>query len=102
LGGWAWKGWGSVGGVAKERDPEQLLSEALRAQAVQAGPPATPGFGLLSGNDLGLAARVQTLVEEQQVPVEEPVRRLSGGLVLLVAVALGLACGAVAGLLTVL
>lgn len=87
--------------MAKHKDPEQLLSEALRAQAVQAGPPATPGFGLLSGNDLGMAARVQTLVEEQ-VPAAQPVKRLHGGLVLLVAMALGLACGAVAGLLTVL
>lgn len=87
--------------MARDRDPEQLLAEALRAQAVQAGPPATPGFGLLSGNDLGLAARVQTLVEER-VPVAEPERRLTGGLVLLVAIALGLACGAVAGLVTIL
>ncbi|MBP2322037.1 ribose/xylose/arabinose/galactoside ABC-type transport system permease subunit [Kibdelosporangium banguiense] len=87
--------------MARERDPEQLLSEALRAQAVQAGPPATPGFGLLSGNDLGLAARVQTLVEEQ-VEVEQPRGPLSGWAVLVVAVALGLACGAVAGLLTML
>jgi hypothetical protein len=105
--GWrkAWRAgseaWGSVEKVAKSKDPEQLLSEALRAQAVQAGPPATPGFGLLSGNDLGMASRVQTLVEEQ-VPAEEPARRLNGGLVLLVAMALGLACGAVAGLLTIL
>jgi hypothetical protein len=87
--------------VAREKDPELMLSEALRAQAVQAGPPATPGFGLLSGNDLGLAARVQTLVEDQR-PAEEPAKGLNSGLVLLVALALGLACGAVAGLLTVL
>jgi ribose/xylose/arabinose/galactoside ABC-type transport system permease subunit len=87
--------------VARDRDPEQLLSEALRAQAGQAGPPATPGFGLLSGNDLGLASRVQTLVEEQ-VPATEPPRAVSGWLIVLVALALGLACGAVAGLLTVL
>ena len=87
--------------MAKEKTPEQLLAEALRAQAVQAGPPATPGFGLLSGDDLGLASRLQTLVEDQ-VPVAQPPRRLGAGLLLLVAAALGLACGAVAGLLTVL
>lgn len=88
--------------MAKEKDPEQLLSEALRAQAVQvSGPPATPGFGLLSGDDLGLAARLQTLAEEP-VPVELPRRRLGGWAVLLLALALGVACGAVAGLLTVL
>jgi hypothetical protein len=87
--------------VAKDKDPEQLLAEALRAQAVQAGPPATPGFGLLSGNDLGLAARVQTLMEEQ-VAAAEPRRPPTGWAMLLVALALGLACGAVAGLVTIL
>jgi ribose/xylose/arabinose/galactoside ABC-type transport system permease subunit len=90
-----------LAGVARDRDPERMLAEALRAQAGQAGPPATPGFGLLSGNDLGLASRIQTLAEEQ-VPADEPPRRVNGWLIVLVAIALGLACGAVAGLLTVL
>jgi hypothetical protein len=90
-----------LGGVAKDRDPEQLLSEALRAQAVQAsGPPASPGFGLLSGNDFGMAARVETTAEPP-VPVATRAR-LHGGVILLLALILGLAAGAITGLLTVL
>jgi hypothetical protein len=87
--------------VAKDKDPEQLLSEALRAQAVNAGPPASPGFGLLSGSDLGMASRVETMAEE---PVEMvwPRRRFSGWVILLLAIVLGLAAGAVTGLVTVL
>nr|WP_042183734.1 hypothetical protein [Kibdelosporangium sp. MJ126-NF4]CEL15796.1 hypothetical protein [Kibdelosporangium sp. MJ126-NF4]CTQ93721.1 hypothetical protein [Kibdelosporangium sp. MJ126-NF4] len=102
--------------MAKEKDPEQLISEALRAQAVQVnGPPATPGFGLLSGEDLGLAARLRTqsMADDEflddeydeyddEFPDEAPRRRLGGWSVLLVAVALGVACGAVMGLLTIL
>ncbi|MET0134237.1 MAG: hypothetical protein ABW215_11655 [Kibdelosporangium sp.] len=86
------------------KDPEKLLSDALRAQAAQAngsGPPASPGFGLLSGSDLGLASRARAAVEPVR-PVAVPRARYSGVVVLLLAVALGLACGAVAGLLTVL
>jgi hypothetical protein len=96
--------------VAKDKDPEQLLAEALRAQAAQAngtGPPASPGFGLLSGSDLGLAARVTTLAEPtvaELTPAGAPPERakFGGGVVLLLALVLGLACGAVVGLLTVL
>ncbi|MCE7005276.1 hypothetical protein LWC34_20945 [Kibdelosporangium philippinense] len=91
--------------MAKDKDPEQLLAEALRAQAVQVtGPPATPGFGLLSGDDLGLASRVQTqaLAEEPYVEIEPPRERLGGWAILLLALVFGLACGAVVGLLTVL
>lgn len=91
--------------MAKDKDPEQLLSEALRAQAVQVnGPAATPGFGLLSGDDLGLAARLRTqaMAEEEALPAQLPRRRLGAWSVVLVAVSLGLACGAVMGLLTVL
>ncbi len=91
--------------VAKDKDPEQLLSEALRAQAVQvSGPPATPGYGLLSGDDLGLAARVQTqaLAEDPYETEVLPRQRLGGWSILLLAIVLGLACGAVVGLLTVL
>jgi hypothetical protein len=90
--------------VAKDKDPEQLLAEALRAQAAHApgGPPASPGFGLLSGSDHGFASRIETLVEPS-VPVNSPRRsRFSGQVVILLAFVLGLACGAVAGLLTVL
>jgi hypothetical protein len=87
--------------VGKDRDPEQLLSEALRAQAVNAGPPASPGFGLLSGSDLGMASRAETMAEEPMGPML-PRRRLGGGVILLLALVLGLAAGAVAGLVTVL
>ena len=87
--------------MAKDKDPEQLLAQALRAQAVQAGPPVTPGFGLLSGDELGLAARVHTPLAEQVVP-DAPARSTNGWSMLLIALALGLACGAVAGLVTVL
>jgi hypothetical protein len=87
--------------VAKEKDPEQLLAEALRAQAVNAGPPASPGFGLLSGSDLGMASRVETLAEDP-VEVVWQRRRLGGGVILLLALVLGLAAGAVVGLVTVL
>nr|WP_225954398.1 hypothetical protein [Kibdelosporangium phytohabitans] len=75
----------------------------MRAQAVQTGPPAMPGFGLLSGDDLGLAARLQTqAMAEEEAPMPLPRRKLGGWSMMLVAVALGLACGAVVGLLTVL
>ena len=87
--------------MAKGKDPEQLLSEALRAQAVNAGPPASPGFGLLSGSDLGMASRVET-VADQSVQTVWPRRRLNGWVILVLAVVLGLAAGAVAGLVTVL
>jgi hypothetical protein len=90
--------------VAKDKDPEQLLAEALRAQAAHApsGPPASPGFGLLSGSDLGFAARVETLAEVPVPTVVHQRRRLGGGVILFLALVLGLAAGAVAGLLTVL
>ncbi|MEV4311707.1 hypothetical protein [Actinocrispum sp. NPDC049592] len=87
--------------MAKEKDPEQLLAEALRAQAVNAGPPASPGFGLLSGSDLGMASRVETMAEEPADMVW-PRRRFSGWVILILAVVLGLAAGAVTGLVTVL
>ncbi|CAM3434030.1 hypothetical protein KIPE111705_08470 [Kibdelosporangium persicum] len=89
--------------MAKDKDPEQLLAEALRAQAVQvSGPPATPGYGLLSGDDLGLAARVETQsLADDPVTTDIPRQRLGGWAVLLLALSLGLACGAVIGLVTV-
>jgi hypothetical protein len=94
----------NVAFVAKDRDPEQLLAEALRAQAAHAlgGPPASPGFGLLSGSDLGLASRAQTRAKPPLAVLPPRRARLSGQVVILLAVVLGLACGAVAGLLTVL
>jgi hypothetical protein len=89
--------------VAKEKDPEELLAQALRAQAAHApGQAVSPGFGLLSGSDHGLAQRIETTAEDA-VPWEpEPPWRLGGGTILLLALVLGLACGAVVGLISVL
>lgn len=115
-------------------EPEQLLAEALRAQARSApgapghagghesaepaaspsiGPP--PGYGLLSGADAGSLERERAALEAtgpsdadadaataHHDSVRKPDRRLPAGWVLLLAVLLGLAAGAVVGLLTLL
>jgi hypothetical protein len=90
--------------VAKEKDPEELLAQALRAQAAHApGQAVSPGFGLISGSDHGLAQRFETMAEESVDWEPEPARRrLGGGTILLLALVLGLASGAVVGLITVL
>ncbi|WP_132110860.1 hypothetical protein [Actinocrispum wychmicini] len=97
--------------MAKEKDPEELLAQALRAQAAHAPPPyedrpvapgVSPGFGLLSGSDHGLAERIETLAEEPVPYVVGERQRFGVGLVLLLALVLGLAAGAVVGLITVL
>ena len=103
-------------------DPERLLAEALRAQAARTPlPPAavtrypsTPpggysGYGLLSGTDVDLSP---TAPAPEEVTLAagtirstsriEPPRRVPVPAILLLAVALGLAAGAVAGLLTLL
>lgn len=80
-------------------DPERLLSEALRAQAIRTpGTPAAPpvAYGLLSGTDLNVP---QAAPEETHRLVEAP-KQVSALLVLLLALLLGLAAGAVVGLLT--
>jgi hypothetical protein len=101
-------------------DPERVIAEALRAQAartplptaeattVHTGPElglAGSGYGLLSGNDLGLtlppqpresstlASPTNKLAQARRVPVAA---------ILLLAIALGLAAGAVVGLVTLL
>lgn len=80
-------------------DPEKLLSEALRAQATRAPADTAPvGFGLLSGSDLPPALRPP----EEAAEVAEPPRPVPVGLVLLLALVLGLAAGAVVGLLTLI
>ena len=79
--------------------PEKLLSEALRAQATRAPADTSPvGYGLLSGSDLPPALRP---VEPTPRTVEEP-RQVSAILILLLALLLGLAAGAVVGLMTLL
>jgi hypothetical protein len=84
-------------------DPERLLSEALRAQAIRT--PGTPAptadkspvvYGLLSGTDLNVP---QAAPEETHRLVEAP-KQVSAWLVLALALFLGLAAGAVVGLLT--
>lgn len=84
-------------------DPEKLLADALRAQARQAPADTSPvGYGLLSGSDLPptlpRAEDVTTRIPEEP---DEP-RQVPMVLVLLLALLLGLASGAVVGLLTLL
>ncbi|MFC7618253.1 hypothetical protein ACFQV2_37620 [Actinokineospora soli] len=79
-------------------DPERLLAEALRAQAAQAPRADAPEPALLSGTDLfpgGDLPPRPVEVTERLVP--EPTPALW---VLAVALLLGLAAGAVVGLLT--
>jgi hypothetical protein len=105
-------------------DPERLLAEALRAQAVRTPLPqaaevthntSTPpggysGYGLLSGSDVGPALTAPPVHQEFTVTAGtvrstsriEPRRRVPVPVILLLAVVLGLAAGAVAGLLTLL
>lgn len=112
-------------------DPERLLSEALRAQArnappQQPAPPSEPlpvvetpgGYGLLSGAGEGSLERERAALDAlppaapapaqtapptrtQQAPAESA-RPLAARWVLLLAAVLGLAAGAVVGLLTLL
>ena len=83
----------------KSEDPEKLLSEALRAQATRAPADTSPvGYGLLSGSDLPPALRPP---EPTERIVEEP-RQVPVVLVLLLSLLLGLAAGAVVGLLTLI
>ncbi|TDV50689.1 hypothetical protein [Actinophytocola oryzae] len=80
-------------------DPEKLLSEALRAQATRAPADTSPvGYGLLSGSDLPPALRPQ----EPTHRVIEDVGQVPATLILLLALVLGLAAGAVVGLMTLL
>jgi hypothetical protein len=85
--------------VTGKDDPEKLLAEALRAQATRAPADTSPvGYGLLSGSDLPPAPRQpdtthRIVADPPQVPV---------GLILLLALILGLAAGAVVGLMTLL
>lgn len=81
-------------------DPEKLLAEALRAQATRAPADTSPvGYGLLSGSDLPPTLRPP---ETTHRIVEEEPRQVSAILILLLALLLGLAAGAVVGLMTLL
>jgi hypothetical protein len=98
-------------------DPERLIAEALRAQAAQTPMPsaestqinaapglglAGSGYGLLSGTDLPRRpASTARLADGQTGRIDVP-RRAPVAAILLLAVVLGLAAGAVVGLLTLL
>ncbi|RZS37893.1 hypothetical protein EV193_105453 [Herbihabitans rhizosphaerae] len=123
------------------KDPERLLTEALRAQAAQTSPPVTPrddedtvearpvdavtenvdvparpsdgvfsgyDYGLISGSDLGRRLRAQAAEQTTPTGSDEPTARvepepkLNAGVILLLALVLGLAAGSVIGLLTLL
>jgi hypothetical protein len=98
--------------VSSDGDPERLLAEALRAQAVQAPlpDPATDGEPrLLSGTDAHpelLSGRADTVgvptyaLEPATVHVTR--RALSVWWIVVLAILLGLAAGAVVGLVSVL
>jgi len=94
-----------------DEDPERLLAEALRAQAARTPVPAQEdtsamsGYGLLSGSDLRVPLAP---VDDPTMRTAEPTARLTverqvpAALIMLLALLLGLAAGAVVGLLTLL
>ncbi|HEU5472998.1 MAG TPA: hypothetical protein VFV67_20320 [Actinophytocola sp.] len=85
---------------------ERLIAEALRAQAAstpEPSPPAEPslaGYGLYSGTDLPRTAPVEPASPTRRLP--PPDRGVPVLAILILAAALGLAAGAVVGLLTLL
>lgn len=86
-------------------DPERLLAEALRAQATRAPAETSPvGYGLLSGSEFsGLTSAAPTApANEETTRIAETPRQIPALLILLLALVLGLAAGAVVGLLTLL
>ncbi|MFI7677021.1 hypothetical protein [Actinophytocola sp. NPDC049390] len=83
-------------------DPERLLAEALRAQATRA-PAETPqvGYGLLSGSEFkGLTPAAPG--DDATTRLAETTKQLPALLILVLSLLLGLAAGAVVGLLTLL
>jgi hypothetical protein len=95
--------------VSKEPDPERLLAQALRAQAVRAprtepvpaGEPVllSGGDSLLSGRSVERPTAVTDSQYTAQLARSAP---LSVWWIVLLAVLLGLAAGAVVGLVSVL
>ncbi|HVW45052.1 MAG TPA: hypothetical protein VHC18_27260 [Amycolatopsis sp.] len=98
-------------------DPERLLAEALRAQARSAPAPEPPApspkdslpprYGLLSGADGAALDRERAALEPPTArEVRSEPKRRAGPVpaywILLLAVLLGLATGAVIGLITLL
>lgn len=88
--------------VVSGDDPERLLSEALRAQAIRA-PAETPqvGYGLLSGSEFPALAPPEPAAGATTRLAETP-RQIPAVLILLLSLLLGLAAGAVVGLVTLL
>ncbi|KAA9161044.1 hypothetical protein FPZ12_014860 [Amycolatopsis acidicola] len=101
--------------MSELQDPERLLAEALKAQARSAPPPdpaaapsqLPPQYGLLSGADGGALERERAALGPPTT--RQPTTKAKttpGGLpaywVLALAVLLGLATGAVIGLITLL
>lgn len=91
-------------------DPEQRLAEALRAQATRA--PAESGLGMVSDSNFELLSGTEyagtyshgTAEAAPSAPVRAAPRprQLAPWWVLLIAVALGLGAGVVAGVMTLL
>ena len=89
--------------VVSGDDPERLLSEALRAQAIRAPADNTPqvGYGLLSGSEFpALAPPAPAATTTTRLA--ETARQIPAVLILLLSLLLGLAAGAVVGLVTLL
>jgi hypothetical protein len=105
-----------VAKVSEQPDPERLLAEALRAQAVRAPlPQPEPGttdsrLGLVSESPYGLLSGQHSYRIERPTSVapryadQPPVRRrpLPVVWIVLLAILLGLAAGAVTGLVSLL
>lgn len=102
-----------------DEDPERLVAEALRAHAARTPLPEPPaeqttqtnpvlgGYGLLSGSDLRVPLATPDgptvrRADSEQTTRLEPDRRVHAGLLILLALLLGLAAGAVVGLLTLI
>jgi hypothetical protein len=112
---WHAAGWVTVSGVTDQPDPERLLAEALRAQAVRAPVPSTgpvtpePPLKLLSGTDQLLSGRVSETISFQPRPAAPETtqlaarpRQISAWWIVLLAILLGLAAGAVVGLISII
>ena len=101
-------------------DPERLVAEALRAHAARTplpAPPAEPAegtspvlgsYGLLSGSGVTLPAEpdpaptVRDPAAAEETSRIEPPSGIAVGWIILLALLLGLAAGAVVGLVTLL
>lgn len=90
--------------MSADDDPERLLAEALRAQATRAPAAETPpvGYGLLSGSEFNGITPAAAPQNETTTRLAEAPRTIPAVLILLLSLLLGLAAGAVIGLVTLL